>query len=57
MPYKARAGQGETWEVINVDTNDVKATHEAPDAKEKAERQVKLLNQIETHPEWDGEEE
>jgi len=55
MPYEIKAGDGETYDVINKDTGDVKATHQPPDAKEKAERQVKLLNEIETDPEWEKE--
>jgi hypothetical protein len=30
----------------------VKATHEPPDAEEKAKRQVELLNHIEKDEEW-----
>lgn len=55
MPYEAKKGDGETYTVVNSETGDVKATHEPPDAKEKAERQVDLLNQIESDPEWDNE--
>jgi hypothetical protein len=55
MPYEARKGEGETYDVVNSETGDVKTTHEAPDAKEKAERQVKLLNEIETDPAWEEE--
>jgi hypothetical protein len=46
MPYEARKS-GENYEVVNKDTGDVKATHEPPDAKEKADAQVKLLHDIE----------
>jgi hypothetical protein len=53
MPYEAVKGEGETYNVVNSETNDVKATHEPPDAKEKAERQVKLLNEVEKDPAWD----
>jgi len=55
MPYKARKGEGEQWEVINTETNDVRMTLDPPDAKEKAERQEKLLNEIEKSPDWDTE--
>lgn len=54
MPYKAQEsplGEGK-WEVVNTDTSEVKAIHEPPDAKEKAEKQVKLLHAVENDPEW-----
>lgn len=54
MPYDIRKN-GESYDVINTETDDVKATHEPPDAKEKAERQVKLLNEIEKDPGWESE--
>lgn len=54
MPYEIRQS-GENYEVINSETKEVKATHEPPEAKEKAERQVKLLNEIEKDPTWDEE--
>ena len=54
MPYDIRQN-GESYDVINTETDDVKATHEPPDAKEKAERQVKLLNEIEKDPGWESE--
>jgi hypothetical protein len=54
MPYEIRKKEGtEAYEVINSDTHDVKATHEPPDAKEKAEEQVKLLEAIEHDPDWE----
>jgi hypothetical protein len=54
MPYEARKKEGsDAWEVVNVGTGDVKATHEPPDAKEKAENQVRLLEAIENDPEWE----
>lgn len=56
MPYAVRAGEGESFDVINSETDDIKATHQPPDAKEKAERQVRLLNEIEKDPEWEREE-
>jgi hypothetical protein len=46
MPYDVRKS-GENYEVINKDTGDVKATHAPPDAKEKADSQVKLLHDLE----------
>lgn len=52
MPYKIRQN-GENYEVINEDTDEVKAVHEPPDAKEKAERQVRLLEAIEHDPGWE----
>lgn len=54
MPYEVRKN-GENYDVVNTDTDEVKATHEPPDAKEKAERQVKLLHEIESDPEWDAD--
>jgi hypothetical protein len=47
MPYEIRQA-GENYEVVNKDTGEVKATHEPPDAKEKAEKQVALLHHVET---------
>lgn len=48
MPYSARKQEdSENWEVINTETEEVKAVHEPPDAKEKAERQVRLLGRLE----------
>lgn len=52
MPYEIRQ-EGEDFVVINKDTGDVKATHKPPEAKEKAERQVRLLNAIEHDPNWE----
>jgi hypothetical protein len=52
MPYEIKA-DGDNYQVINTETGEVKATHEPPDAKEKAERQVKLLEAIENHEGWD----
>jgi hypothetical protein len=52
MPY-AKKKNGENWDVVNTETDEVKATHEPPDAEDKAERQVKLLNEIESDPQWD----
>jgi hypothetical protein len=54
MPYEIRKKENsEAYEVINKDTGDVKAVHEPPDAKEKAERQVRLLEAIEHDPGWE----
>lgn len=55
MPYKA-IQNGEDWDVVNTETNEVKATHKPPDAKEKAERQIKLLHEVEKDPEWGDDE-
>jgi hypothetical protein len=52
MPYKAEERDG-NWVVINTETDEVKATHEPPDAEDKARRQVRLLESIENHEEWD----
>jgi len=46
MPYKVRQ-DGEDYLVVNSSTEEVKARHTPPDAKEKAEKQVKLLEGIE----------
>jgi hypothetical protein len=56
MPYEIRQS-GENYEVINSETKEVKATHEPPDAKDKAERQVRLLEAIENDPGWEPTEE
>lgn len=52
MPYKIEKN-GENYDVVNTESGEVKATHEPPDAKDKAERQVHLLNAIENDPEWE----
>lgn len=52
MPYKIEKN-GENYDVVNEESGEVKATHEPPDAKEKAERQVHLLNAIEHDPSWE----
>lgn len=49
MPYKIEQ-DGEAYKVVNEETGEVKATHEPPDAKDKAERQVRLLNAVENDP-------
>ena len=51
MPYTTRKA-GENVEVVNTETDEVKAVHEPPDAQEKADRQVKLLHSIEQDPEF-----
>ena len=56
MPYEVRQS-GENYEVINSDTKEVKAVHEPPEAKEKAERQVRLLEAIEHNPHWEPKDE
>jgi hypothetical protein len=56
MPYAARKGEGDTYDVYNTETDEVKASHEPPDAEEKANRQVKLLNEIEKDPAWEAEQ-
>lgn len=56
MPYKAEQ-RGENWVVINTETDQVKATHEPPEAQGKAERQVKLLHAVEKDPAWTQEKE
>lgn len=53
MPYEIRAGENDTYDVVNKDTGEVKATHQPPDAEEKAKKQVKLLHEIEKDPRWD----
>lgn len=57
MPYEVKPGEGETYDVVNKDTGEVKATHTPPDAKEKAEKQVKLLHAVENDPEWSASHE
>jgi hypothetical protein len=52
MPYEI-SKDGENYKVINSDTKEVKATHNPPDAKEKAERQVRLLHAVENDPNWE----
>lgn len=46
MPYEIKQ-DGDNYLVINKDTGDVKATHVPPDAKDKAEKQVRLLHGLE----------
>lgn len=51
MPYEIKQ-DGEDYLVVNKETGEEKARHEPPDAKEKAERQVHLLESVENDPEW-----
>lgn len=51
MPYEIRQS-GDTYEVVSKDTHRVVATHMPPDAKEKAEKQVHLLEAVEHNPQW-----
>lgn len=53
MPYTIEK-RGENYVVINEETGEVKATHEPPDAEEKAKRQVRLLHEVESGN-YDGE--
>lgn len=46
MPYEIRK-DGDAYLVVNSETGDVKAKHTDPDAKEKAEKQVALLHDLE----------
>lgn len=58
MPYEVRKQEGtDNYEVLNKDSGEVKAVHEPPDAKDKAERQVRLLEAIENDPGWTEKEE
>ena len=54
MPYEIKP-DGEDYLVINSETEEVKARHEPPDAKEKAEAQVRLLHEIESE-DWGDED-
>lgn len=51
MPYEVRK-QGDNYEIVNSDSGEVKATHEPPDAKEKAEAQLRLLEAVDNDPGW-----
>lgn len=51
MPYEVQPNDG-SFDVINSESGDVKATH---DSKEAAERQVKLLNEIEKDQAWEDD--
>ena len=52
MPYEIKK-TGENYQVVNKESGDVKATHTPPDAKEKAESQVRLLDAMENDPGWE----
>lgn len=52
MPYEAHE-DGDDYVVINTETGETKDRHEPPDAKEKADRQIRLLNSIEDDPNWE----
>jgi hypothetical protein len=55
MPYEAKKKEGsEDWVVINTQNGEVKATHQPPEAEEKAKNQVRLLEAIENDPEWEA---
>lgn len=54
MPYEIRQA-GDNYKVINSESQEVKAVHEPPNAKEKAERQVALLHEVENNPGWESE--
>lgn len=52
MPYEAKA-DGDDYIVVNTETSEEKARHSPPDAKEKADRQVAILNEYEGDDEYD----
>lgn len=49
MPYEIRKN-GQTYEVVNKETGEVKAKHTD---EEDAKRQVRLLHAIENDPNWE----
>lgn len=51
MPYKVEQ-DGEDWMVVNTELDKIVARHMPPDAKEKAEKQVRLLEAVEHDPGW-----
>lgn len=53
MPYDIKQ-HGDAYEVVSKDTGRVVATHQPPDAEEKAKRQVHLLEAIEHDPKWES---
>lgn len=55
MPYEIKK-DGDAYLVVNTETGQVKAKHEPPDAEEKAQRQVKLLHEVEKEWDTDGAE-
>jgi hypothetical protein len=52
MPYQIRQA-GENYEVVNTDTGEVKAVHTPPNAKQKAEAQLRLLRGVEQDGLWE----
>lgn len=52
MPYEM-VKEGDKYLVKNKDTGRVVGTHEEPGAKEKAEKQVRLLEAVENDPGWE----
>lgn len=53
MPYKI-VESGDGYDVVSKDTDRVVAHHAPPDAKEKAEKQVHLLEAVENDPGWEA---
>lgn len=53
MPYKTEK-DGEDWLVINTKSGEEKARHTPPNAKEKADRQVNLLQEMEDDKWWNS---
>jgi hypothetical protein len=49
MPYKVEPN-GDKFDVVNTETSEVKATH---DSKDEADRQVRLLTELENHKGWE----
>jgi hypothetical protein len=54
VPYRI-VKNGENYDVVN-EEGEVKATHEPPDAEQKAERQVRLLHMIEARDKEMGDD-
>lgn len=52
MPYKITEN-GDGYDVISERTGRVVAHHMPPDAKDKAQKQVHLLEAIEHNPNWE----
>lgn len=52
MPYSMHE-DGQAWIIVNDETGETKARHEPPDAKDKATRQLRLLEAIESDPNWE----
>lgn len=53
MPYEIKQ-DGQNYNVINSNTGEQKAKHLPPHAKEKAEKQVKLLHEMEDDKWWNS---